>query len=267
MWTVLFVIVNQIAYTVVVRLASSGTAARPAPASDATGYTVYSYAFLIVMVPHSVITVSLATAILPRLSGHAADADLPALARTLGDRRCARALAVVLPFALLLPVISRRPRPRDLGLGRRRRTATPLFAPTLALFGIGLVFFTVHYLTLRGFYALERTRTVFWIQCVVAVVNIAGRGRCWSARPTPRTPRRRWCSPTPRRTSWGRPCPTSVLRRLLGGLGTRRLLRVPRPARWSPPRLHRRGVRRVACCSTPSAATRTSPSRRCAPSR
>ena len=66
-WTVLFVIVNQIAYTVVVRLASSGTAGTAGPASDATGYTVYAYAFLIVMVPHSIITVSLATAILPRL--------------------------------------------------------------------------------------------------------------------------------------------------------------------------------------------------------
>ena len=84
MWTVLFVIVNQIAYTVVVRLASTGTAATAGTGEDATGYTVYAYAFLIVMVPHSVITVSLATAILPRLSGHAAEHDLPALAGTLG---------------------------------------------------------------------------------------------------------------------------------------------------------------------------------------
>ena len=46
------------------------------------------------------------------------------------------------------------------------------YAPSLALFGIGLVFFTVHYLMLRGFYALERTRTVFWIQCAVSATNI-----------------------------------------------------------------------------------------------
>src|SRR3546814_11426874 len=25
---------------------------------------------------------------------------------------------------------------------------------------------------LRGFYSLERTRTVFWVQCVIAIVNI-----------------------------------------------------------------------------------------------
>ena len=39
------------------------------------------------------------------------------------------------------------------------------FAPSLALFGVGLVLFTAHYLMLRGFYALEQTRRVFWIQC------------------------------------------------------------------------------------------------------
>jgi len=37
----------------------------------------------------------------------------------------------------------------------------------------GVVFFTVHFLMLRGFYALEQTRTVFWIQCAVGVTNIA----------------------------------------------------------------------------------------------
>ena len=35
------------------------------------------------------------------------------------------------------------------------------------------MFFTVHYLMLRGYYSLERTRTVFWVQCVIAAGNIA----------------------------------------------------------------------------------------------
>jgi putative peptidoglycan lipid II flippase len=30
----------------------------------------------------------------------------------------------------------------------------------------------VHYLMLRGFYALEQTRTVFYIQCAIAVTNV-----------------------------------------------------------------------------------------------
>ena len=70
-WTVLFVVVNQIAYAVVVRLASGGTAQALGTGGaelQATGYTVYAQTFLIVMVPHAVITVSLATAMLPLLS-------------------------------------------------------------------------------------------------------------------------------------------------------------------------------------------------------
>jgi len=172
-WTVAFVIVNQIAYTVVVNLASSGPAEAVGRAGeqDATGYTVYSFAFLIVMVPHAIVTVSLATAVLPRLSSFAADGDRAAMADTLMVA-LRSALSVVLPFALLLPLVARDAAHVIWGYGAGRDTYAN-FAPTLALFGIGLVFFTVHYLMLRGFYALEQTRTVFWIQCVIAVTNVA----------------------------------------------------------------------------------------------
>ena len=46
------------------------------------------------------------------------------------------------------------------------------YVPTLSLFGVGILFFTVHYLVLRGFYALELNRTVFFVQCGVAATNI-----------------------------------------------------------------------------------------------
>jgi putative peptidoglycan lipid II flippase len=166
-WTVLFVVVNQIAYTVVVRLSSGGTASGD---TDGTGYSVYSAAFLIMMVPHSVITVSLATAILPALSRRATADDLAGLGGLLaGTLRTA--LVVVVPFAALLPVIAPALAEVLFGYG----AAAPYvenYVPSLALFGPGLVLFTVHYLMLRGFYALEQTRTVFLIQCAVSAANI-----------------------------------------------------------------------------------------------
>ena len=181
-WTVLFVVVNQAAYTVVVRLASGGTAGSTCQdgaqqaqltqaASDATGYTVYAAAFLFVMVPHAVITVSLATAILPRLSAKASDGDLRGLAGTLaGTLRIA--LAVVIPFALALPLLAYDVAKVLFGYGA---TATTFdhFVPSMILFGPGIVFFTVHYLMLRGFYALELNRTVFFIQCAIGATNVA----------------------------------------------------------------------------------------------
>ena len=223
-WTVAFVIVNQIAYTVVVRLASSGPAEAVGRAGEqaATGYTVYSFAFLIVMVPHSIITVSLATAVLPRLSSLAADDDRATMAETLMVA-LRSALSVVVPFALLLPLVARHAAHVIWGYGAGRDSYAN-FAPTLALFGIGLVFFTVHYLMLRGFYALEQTRTVFWIQCVIAVTNVA------AALLLVREATAEETSPAlvlAYAASYvvGAGVSSAVLARTLGGLGFRRLVR------------------------------------------
>ncbi|WP_240617207.1 murein biosynthesis integral membrane protein MurJ [Nocardioides speluncae] len=166
LWTVLFVIINQISYTIVVRLASEGPASSP----EGTGYAVYSQTFLLTMVPHAIITVSLATAILPRLSKYAADADPSGLGNALsGTLRSA--LALILPFAAVLPFLAEDIAHLQWGFGAGA-DGYHRFVPSLALFGPGLVFFTIHYLMLRGFYSLERNRTAFWIQCVIAAVNI-----------------------------------------------------------------------------------------------
>jgi putative peptidoglycan lipid II flippase len=163
-WTVLFVVVNQVAYTVVVRLASNGSA------SGGTGYTIYSNAFLLVMVPHAIITVSLATAVLPRLAGYADTHDHRGLAReVVATMRSTYAL--VLPLLALLPVVAPDLANLVFKWGAGSRTYTD-FVPTLSLFALGVFFFTSHYLVLRGFYALEQNRRVFFIQCVISTVNI-----------------------------------------------------------------------------------------------
>ena len=163
-WTVLFVVATQVAYFVVVKLASgSGAAGDP-------GYTVYSSSLLIMMVPHSIVTVSLATAILPRLSSYAHEGRLADLGSTVGST-LRTALALVLPFAVLLPILSGDV--ASAAFAWADRDAAAAFAPTLALFGPALVFFTIHYFMLRGFYAMEMTRLVFFIQLAVSLTNIA----------------------------------------------------------------------------------------------
>ncbi len=165
-WTVLFVIATQAAYFVVVKLASGGAA----DGGDGTGYTVYSSSLLIMMVPHSIVTVSLATAILPRLSTYAHEGRLADLGSTVGST-LRTALALVLPFAVILPVVAGDVAGFAFGWADPQTAAR--FAPTLALFGPALVFFTVHYFMLRGFYAMEMTRLVFFIQLAVSLTNIA----------------------------------------------------------------------------------------------
>ncbi len=173
LWTVLFVVANQIAYTVVVRLASSGTAAAGgcgAGAGHGTGYTVYSNSFLLIMAPHSVITVSLATAMLPRLSRLAAANDLRRVGREVAQAM-RTTYALVVPIVALLPVLAFDVASIVFGWGAAADSAAS-FSTTLAVFALGLFFFTTHYLMLRGFYALEQTRRVFFIQCAVALTNI-----------------------------------------------------------------------------------------------
>lgn len=166
-WTVLFVIVNQVAFSVVVHLASSGTACGN---RAGTGYTVYSQDYIIIMVPHAIITVSLATAMLPRLSARAAAADLPGLARQLAPT-LRQALAAIVPFAALLPFVAGELVQLMAGYGSAAHTVHN-YVLTLILFAPGLVLFTVHFIVLRGFYAIELNRTVFYIQCAVAVTNV-----------------------------------------------------------------------------------------------
>ncbi len=225
-WTVLFVVVNQIAYTVVVRIASSGTvgsADSVGPAPDAgTGYTIYSNAFLLTMVPHSIITVSLATAMLPLLSRYAATGDLASIGRSVAST-LRSAYALVVPVAALLAVMATDAAQVIWGYGSAADDYAN-FAPSLALFGLGLVLFTAHYLALRGFYALEQTRRVFWIQCAIAATNIvAAIVLTMSAPPAQTAPRLVMAYAAS--YAVGAAISYTLLARTVGGLAGRRLVR------------------------------------------
>jgi putative peptidoglycan lipid II flippase len=216
-WTVLFVIVTQAAYLVVVKLASGGTV----DGGKGTGYLVYSNSLLIMMVPHAIVTVSLATAILPRLSAFAHEGRLADLGSTVGST-LRTALALVLPFAVLLPITAGDVAGFAFGWDNPREAAA--FAPTLALFGPALVFFTVHYFMLRGFYAMEMTRLVFFIQVGVSLTNVAVATALLPVQPPERT------APllvVAYLSSYAVGAVVSfvLLRRTVGGLETPRLLR------------------------------------------
>jgi putative peptidoglycan lipid II flippase len=224
-WTVLFVVVNQIAYTVVVRIASGGTVDNvpsSGGATEGTGYTIYSNAFLLTMVPHAIITVSLATAMLPMLSSYAADGRLADLGSAVSST-LRSAYALVVPVAVLFSMMSVDIANLIWGYGSAAADVEN-FAPSLALFGIGLVLFTAHYLLLRGFYALERTRLVFVIQCGIALTNIVAAIVLTLDAPPPQTAPRLViayaCS-----YAVGAVTSYAVLSRTVGGLDGRRLVR------------------------------------------
>ncbi|PSL01352.1 putative peptidoglycan lipid II flippase [Haloactinopolyspora alba] len=170
LWTFGFVVLNQVAYLVVVKVAS-GASTVTAGGSGA-GYSVYSNAMLIMMVPHSVITVSLATALLPRLADLASEGRLDEVRSKLVSaiRMC---LAVIIPLGALVAALAFPLTAMIFDYGSAEGQ-TGRLALTLALLMPGLVGFTVHYLALRGFYAVQDTKTPFFTQIWVASVITAG---------------------------------------------------------------------------------------------
>jgi putative peptidoglycan lipid II flippase len=172
-WTVGLVLVNQVAYVFIVRLL--GTAGVLAEQSGSTqgGLVTYQNAHLIFILPHSIITVSLVTALLPRMSRAAAAADWTGLAEYVaGGTRTAA--AAIIPAAAALFVLGPPLAEVLFGYGAANDNAgSVLFlGQVVSVFALGLLPFTVFYLVVRGWYALEATRTAFWVTVVLNVLNL-----------------------------------------------------------------------------------------------
>jgi putative peptidoglycan lipid II flippase len=169
-WTLLFILVNQIAFIVIARLATSATINGAADGEKGAGSTVYSLGFLISQLPHGVITVSLATAVIPTLAALAADRSYDRFRLELG-RTVRVALVIVAPLGVALACLGQPAAAIAGGLGALGGS-TLAIGYTIQAFALATVAFTVHYLMLRGFYANEDNRTPFFIQLVIAVVNV-----------------------------------------------------------------------------------------------
>ena len=164
-WTLGFVLVTQAALVVVSKLASSATVG-----GRGAGLTAYSNAYAMWILPHSLVTVSLATAMLPTASRLAAAGDLPAVAAET-MRAIRLAMTALLPAAVAFLVLGLPLAHLVFGFGQGAKDAGYVGGALMAL-AIGLVPFTVQYICLRAFYALEDTRTTFFLQCLIAGANV-----------------------------------------------------------------------------------------------
>lgn len=165
MWTLFFIMANQVAFFVVQRLGTASTVD-----GGGAGAAVYEFGFLISQVPHGVITVSLATALMPTLAALAADNRYSRMRLELG-RTLRIALIIVAPLALAVACLGQHAATLTMSFGATKGN-TEAIGHTIQGFAPAMILFTVHYLMLRGFYATENTRTPFFIQAVIAATNI-----------------------------------------------------------------------------------------------
>ncbi|MGF1340997.1 murein biosynthesis integral membrane protein MurJ [Streptomyces flavovirens] len=167
-WTLLFVLANQVALTVVTNYANAADQELP---QAGAGYSAYTYAQTIWLLPQSIVTVSLVTALLPRMSRAAAEGRIPDLRADL-----ARGLRisgfVIVPAALLFLALGTQISTLLFAHGAADAASARPLGYMLQAFGLGLIPFSAQYLLLRGFYAFEDTRTPFLMAVWIAVVDI-----------------------------------------------------------------------------------------------
>ncbi|MCB5179471.1 murein biosynthesis integral membrane protein MurJ [Streptomyces antimicrobicus] len=170
-WLVLLVLTNQIAYWVVTRLSTAtGQHAVEAGVAGGAGYTAYSNAYQLWIVPQGIITVSLVTALMPRMSAAATDGDLTAVRRDVSSALRTSA-ALVVPAACLFAALAPWVTGSVYGYGRTGGADIAVMAGMLTAFAPGLVAFSAQYVLSRAFYALSDTRTPFFLNLVVAGLN------------------------------------------------------------------------------------------------
>ena len=207
-WVLGYVLVTQLALIVVNKVATAATIQQ----GGGGGLAAYGYAYAIWILPHSLITVSLATAMLPSASRLAAAGDLPGVADET-TRTMRLALSVLVPTSVAFVVLGLPIARLIFGFGTGCRG---LAVHRLRVDGarLGLVPFTLQYVCLRAFYALENTRTPFLIQIVYRRRERDHRGRRRGRAGLRAAGGRRagrWA--TPWRTCWGRGSPSGGCRR------------------------------------------------------
>lgn len=161
-WMFGMILVAQIAGVVQANVASL------AAGSDAPGLAVLRFSWLIFMLPHSVVAVSLATAYFTRMSTHARDGDLASVRADFHDSVSRIGLFMVISAVGLLVIA--------LPFARQFSTssdAVEAMAGVIMIYVLGLVPFSALFVVQRVFYALEDTRTPFFLQLAQAVVFIA----------------------------------------------------------------------------------------------
>jgi putative peptidoglycan lipid II flippase len=155
-----YVVVNQIGYLIVQRLANG----------QQGGYSAYVNAFAFFLLPHGLFAVSVITALLPSMSGHAAGERWDAYRERLSTGIRSTFL-LILPaavgyFVLAQPIV-RLLLQHGVATGR----STDLVASVLRIFVIGLVPFSLFQLFLRAFYALQDSKTPFVVNIVAVGIN------------------------------------------------------------------------------------------------
>jgi putative peptidoglycan lipid II flippase len=169
-WMFGYIATTQIAFLVTTNVAND--AGVRAHHVDGSGFTNYTYAWQLFQMPYAIIGISVITALLPRMSAHAADRKFGLVSDdfSTGVRLSS---VIVAPCAVVLAILGPQLAEVLFGYGSTSFSDARSLGDVFAVFSLGLVPYMMFQLLLRVFYAMHDSRTPALIGVITMVVNIA----------------------------------------------------------------------------------------------
>ncbi len=165
-WMFCYVGVNQISVLVVLALINN------ADAEAEAGLLIFNNVFLLMMMAHGIVGVSIIMALMPRLSAAAADRRYGAMVEDL-SKGARMSMAVLAPIAVAYVVLALPIAATLFQWGVFDASAAEATAPVLVMAGVALIPFTLSQLTTFTFYAMPDTRTPALVNLAVVALRVA----------------------------------------------------------------------------------------------
>jgi putative peptidoglycan lipid II flippase len=169
-WTLVYVLISQIGYLITVNVATTAAVdSAKAGITTGVGFTPFKNAYLIMLLPYSIVTISIVTALLPHMSKLAINKKVEDVKEQL--LRAIKTVAVLtipssVAFLLFGPLIT-----EVLFFGIDNNDGIYI-GYVLSALSLGLVAFSINLVLIRGFNAFEDTRTQVWSILIINIISV-----------------------------------------------------------------------------------------------
>jgi putative peptidoglycan lipid II flippase len=170
-WMFFYIAWTQLSF-LTTTIVSNDAGARVCPTCAGAGYAAFSNAWQLFQLPYAIVGVSVITAMLPRMSAHAAAGNRRLLTR---DFSAATRLSsvIIVPAAMIMAVLGPPLAQGVFGHGATSVASARYLGVIFAVFCLGLLPYTLFNLLLRAFYAMHDSRTPALVGAAAMAVRIA----------------------------------------------------------------------------------------------
>ena len=170
-WTIGLVAVTQVGVIVISRLTTQANTDASEAGAVSAGFTTWTNAYLVYMIPHGIVTVSIVTAQLPGLS-RMVHAGRERIAGLEIGHTMRLVMTVITPIAIVLTLTGEPLAILMFSYGASGVEQAQIVGRVISVLMIGLPAFTLYYVLQRGWYARENTRTPFFLAILTQGVLI-----------------------------------------------------------------------------------------------